>query len=549
MHSSAFGFSPGPKAYMLNASFSLDLKTRIAATVLLLFIACIWLLTYLTTARLRDEFTEVLANQQLSSVSHTAMEIEQKIKLRFDALATIAQEITPAMLADPRQLHALLRNRPLLGALFGNGVLVVAKDGLILADEPPLRERKGVSFGDPEYFGRIIATAAPTLGQARIGRFSKRPGVSFGVPIAGDDGRPIAALLGQANLGDPSLFGQISGSNVGKTGWIAVSDARYRVIVAISDPQRVLQPFPKLGVNKMLDRYASGEEGSGISINSQGKEVLNSAKQIGTTGWFVQAVLPTEEAFAPIHDMQSRAYALATALSVLASLVVWMVIRHLLRPLATASADIRGMAAGNLQLHELPVTQQDEVGELLTSFNTLFRQRQALQDRLEHLARTDSLTDLPNRRHFMEAAAQELARAARFGGTLTVLMLDLDHFKRVNDTYGHKTGDAVLQRLAEVCRAALREIDLPARLGGEEFAVLLPNTDHAAALDVAERLRQAVAAMEIPTERSPAPQITVSIGVAELDPSMPGIDALLNRADRALYRAKREGRNRVSDVG
>ena len=145
----------------------------------------------------------------------------------------------------------------------------------------------------------------------------------------------------------------------------------------------------------------------------------------------------------------------------------------------------------------------------------------------------------------METAAQELARTERFGGTLSVLMLDVDHFKKVNDTYGHKVGDLLLQKLAETCRATLREIDVTARLGGEEFAVLLPNTDHTAAMDVAERLRHALADTKVPLEQGLPPRFTASIGVATLVDAATNIDTLLNEADHALYEAKRQGRNRV----
>lgn len=534
------GTSRGPRA--------IDLKTRIAAVVLLLFIASIWLLTYVTTRRLQSEFAEVLANQQFSHVSQAATEIEEKIRLRFDALDMVARDIPPALLADPAGLRRLLENRPVLISLFGNGVVAVSREGVGLADHPALPQRVGATFADLEYFRETMARGAASLGKPRIGRFTRLPGVAFAVPIPGEDSRIGGVLVGYANLGDANLFGKLENAGVGKTGWLAVNDARHRLIVGISDPKRILQPFPPPGVNLMLDRYAAGYEGSGISVNSQGLEVLSSAKQIGKTGWFVQAVLPTEEAFRPIRSMQLRIYVLAALLSVGFTLLVWLVIRRLLRPLAEASAEIRAMASGERELRELVIGQRDEVGKLLESFNILFRQRQVLEEDLERLARTDSLTGLPNRRYFMETAAQELARTGRFGGTLSILMLDLDRFKKVNDTYGHKAGDLVLKKLAETCRATLREVDFTARLGGEEFAVLLPGTDHAAALEVAERLRQAVAAAEVTLTPDTRLRFTASFGVATLFDPAASVDTLLNQADHALYEAKHLGRNRVCGV-
>jgi two-component system, cell cycle response regulator len=152
----------------------------------------------------------------------------------------------------------------------------------------------------------------------------------------------------------------------------------------------------------------------------------------------------------------------------------------------------------------------------------------------------DSLTGAWNRRHFMAAATQEMERAARYGSPLSAIMLDVDFFKAVNDGHGHGLGDEVLRRVVETCRAALREVDLFGRLGGEEFAVLLPETALGGALGLAERLRHAVAGME-----TSGIMVTLSLGVAQRQEGETSVDRLLGRADQALYRAKQNGRNRV----
>lgn len=173
-------------------------------------------------------------------------------------------------------------------------------------------------------------------------------------------------------------------------------------------------------------------------------------------------------------------------------------------------------------------------------------ERKQLEDELKRQARIDLLTGLNNRRHFFELAEQELARAKRYGAPLPVLMLDVDYFKLVNDTYGHHVGDMVLQKLSEVCVHTLRGIDIVGRLGGEEFAILLPETRGEQALEVAERLRLAVAGATVPLEQGGSIHLTVSIGVASLVAMDARIDDVLKRADTALYAAKNAGRNRVS---
>lgn len=168
-------------------------------------------------------------------------------------------------------------------------------------------------------------------------------------------------------------------------------------------------------------------------------------------------------------------------------------------------------------------------------------ERLRMQDELKRLAASDPLTGLANRRAFDQALAHEHARLRRASPALALVMCDLDHFKRVNDRYGHDVGDRVLARFARVLRDCARETDLPARLGGEEFAVLLPDTDLDAAGVFAERLRLALHAADWPT----AEGVTASLGVAALCDAEAPTEALYRAADEALYAAKGAGRDRV----
>lgn len=174
-------------------------------------------------------------------------------------------------------------------------------------------------------------------------------------------------------------------------------------------------------------------------------------------------------------------------------------------------------------------------------------ERKAFERKLVEMASIDELTQVLNRRAFLEEARSRLDLAARTGRPLCFLMVDADHFKAVNDTYGHPVGDAVLVRLAQVARSCLRDADRLGRLGGEEFAVLLPDTDPADALHAAERLRTAVHEIQVPTGGADGKTIgvTVSIGVSGLAGADRSLEALMQAADVALYRAKAEGRDRV----
>ena len=166
-------------------------------------------------------------------------------------------------------------------------------------------------------------------------------------------------------------------------------------------------------------------------------------------------------------------------------------------------------------------------------------------DDLKTLANTDGLTGLYNRRHFDAIGASEWARFQRYRRPLSVLLMDVDHFKAVNDRFGRDLGDNALKIIASVCTSVRRGSDTAARIGGEEFGLLLPETTSEAAFALAERLRVQVRACT-PTLEGQRVELSVSIGIAEADPGMTDIHVLLKRADQALYEAKHNGRNRVA---
>ena len=165
-----------------------------------------------------------------------------------------------------------------------------------------------------------------------------------------------------------------------------------------------------------------------------------------------------------------------------------------------------------------------------------------MAEKLKAHARTDELTRLPNFRAFRERIDAEIARAARYEASFGILVLDLDRFKKYNDTYGHLAGNDALQRVARALQEAVRQVDFPARYGGEEFAVIMPQADSDALAHVGERIRASVEALPAPPEGA---TVTVSIGAASYPADGLTAEALFHAADERLYQAKREGRNRI----
>jgi diguanylate cyclase (GGDEF)-like protein/PAS domain S-box-containing protein len=180
---------------------------------------------------------------------------------------------------------------------------------------------------------------------------------------------------------------------------------------------------------------------------------------------------------------------------------------------------------------------------LLAGISDITTQKR-LEERLRELAMHDELTGLYNRRHVLDLAESEIARVRRTGTPLSLAMVDIDHFKRVNDFFGHAVGDLALKELAAAMRETLRSSDVPARFGGEEFVLLLTDTGLEGALAVTERLRERVGRAEVRVDDQRVAHFTISAGVAEVAPGET-LESLLARADEALYRAKAEGRNRT----
>lgn len=196
-------------------------------------------------------------------------------------------------------------------------------------------------------------------------------------------------------------------------------------------------------------------------------------------------------------------------------------------------------------VHELAdyVPEGDE--QILIGTVRDITEQKRLELRLRQLSRTDELTGLFNRRYFMQRLLQELARYRRYGRPTSVVLFDYDHFKRINDTHGHPAGDQVLVTVSKLLRERLRTNDIPARLGGEEFALLLPETGLEEAVGVAEKVRQLVREQTFTSEEGRRFETSITCGVSAFHGTEETVEAILHRADQNLYEGKRAGRNRV----
>lgn len=252
-------------------------------------------------------------------------------------------------------------------------------------------------------------------------------------------------------------------------------------------------------------------------------------------------------------EMQQRQQALLIKIALWTLLMVsalftliYYLAGHIVKPLSDLKHSAQSLTQGTL-LTPRHTERDDEIGELARTFAHMSRTLKEKEHQLFALATTDPLTGCLNRRAFASAAGEEYDRAQRNDRPLTLMLMDLDHFKRVNDRYGHNFGDMVLEQFCNCIRTHLRSSDKLGRFGGEEFILLLPDTSLEGAKLLAERLRQAIATMALKEDKKQIVSVTVSIGVTEWSPGS-SYTAAVTRVDKLLYQAKAFGRNRVESA-
>jgi len=304
-------------------------------------------------------------------------------------------------------------------------------------------------------------------------------------------------------------------------------------------------------VTRLYDRI-----GQAITYTSyDGPTVIGTLNVVPSLGWGVVAEMDKVKAFAQIADLQRMTLVLVACLLVGIGLCAYFLGLTIVRPLRRLTLGADQVAAGDLDV-DLPVNTRSEVGYLTQVFNHMVARLRRSRDELDavnaelqeknrklhQLSITDELTGLHNRNHLMETLHGEVTRSKRNDHTFALFVIDIDHFKLINDTYGHQKGDEVLRLLGSIFREIVRSCDYVARYGGEEFIVMLPEVGMAGSQEVAERIRERVSRESINRKGD---RVTVSIGIAMFPVHGDNPEDLFQQADHALYAAKAAGRNRV----
>lgn len=347
---------------------SLSLKSRIALVSLALFLVSVWGMALYAANELKSDMEDLLAEQQRAMANSISQAIGTSVKVRKESLMMTAADISPELLKSRPDLTKQLGDRHALHRLFDAALFVTTPTGKLLARYPALSERTEVNLWQPTLIREIAEKKGPAIGSPDMKVGNKRATVLFGSPIMKENGNIQGILFGMTSLLATDFVDHATNlaSNIG---YVVVSKST-RVILASHDKSRVMQAAAAPGVDKLLDRFIAGYEGSGTTVNARGIEELSSAKAVNDTDWIVAVTIPSEDAFEPVTQMRRRIFISAALLSIVVAAAIWLIVKSTLKSLDRLISCVTDMGAP-----DTPLTQFDlgpaapEIGKLVSTFN------------------------------------------------------------------------------------------------------------------------------------------------------------------------------------
>jgi diguanylate cyclase (GGDEF)-like protein len=515
--------------------FRLDsIRGQILAFAILAALIPSLIISLIAYAQSRSALTEKITQELVTTGSHAGREADVWLKERLYDLRVFANSsVVSETVARRGQVGRLVEYLNSVRARFADYEelqLLDAKAGLVASSV------RGASPARlPEGWERTFKSSRSLVGEPYWDEKEKKMIVILGVPVLQADGRIAGALVARANFGELTQVLRVFSAR--SAGHLYLATARGTLIADSRNgpADRKTKDLASGVADRLL--AADGEVVEHRSID--GIEVLGSGQRLSQAAWLAVADMPVADAYGQAIRLRNVAFLVIGVLLVVIAVVAYWLTALIARPLRRLTSAAAQVSAGDLPL-ELPAGGGGEVGYLTQVFNTMVESLRKHHDELERLSTTDTLTGLSNRRHLMNLLTQEIERAKRADRPFSILMLDVDHFKKYNDTHGHQAGDEVLARIGAVLRNSIRPYDCAARYGGEEFLVMLSGTSLDPAKESAERIRKQVRA-----EQFEAESVTISIGVAEYPAQGDTAKSVIGQADAALYEAKRAGRDRV----
>jgi diguanylate cyclase (GGDEF)-like protein/PAS domain S-box-containing protein len=375
-----------------------SLKTRVTLFTIAVFIISLWGLSLMTSRMLHADMQRGLGLQQSSVLSLLSQVVNQGLEDRLTALSKVATQFTVTQMNQPTQLQSKLDQDLTLLGLFNGGAFIVDKSGLALADTHASSGHRGNNFSDRDYIAQAIHQNKAVIGHPTLSRVLNAPVFGMAAPIRDPKGAVIGAVVGITNLTQTSFLNVIADGHYGETGGYLLLDPQQRRVITASDKGRIFEQLPEVGVIPEIDRFLAGYEGTQIFRNPLGLEILATDKRLQPTAWILSVMLPTDEAFAPIHEMEQRMLLATALLTLFAAALTWWLLRRLLNPaLSTIKALTERTRTGDALVPLEPIGQ-GEFGALVEGFNALLarvsEQQNTLQRQHAMLARTETVAHL-----------------------------------------------------------------------------------------------------------------------------------------------------------
>jgi diguanylate cyclase (GGDEF)-like protein len=515
------------------------LALSLSSFLLIVFAFSCWGIVSYTTRLLREN----IQKQQFAMTELIARGIDDKLGAYLVTIAQVAAAVPADAFGNPDKAQAFLDAHRDLRSVFDNGIILFDNKPSLVAESPFIAGRRGTKVERLEQFLRTVGeNDFPDISNPYISPKTNAPAIVMADPITDSHNNVRGYLVGSINLTKDYFIEGLMSYKIGKKGYLYLFNTE-RTMILHPDKNRIMRNDIPPGANKLLDRAIEGFEGSGETVNTQGVPQIASFKRLKMVDWILASAYPQEEAYAPIKRLRNYLIAAASLVTLLSIVLIWLLTSRITASLDSFTGQVRLIRENPERSHEIHVVSSDEVSLLADTFNGLMRELDLARDSLDEMTRTDYLTGLFNRRHLEMEAPKLIAISERQKASTAVLMVDIDHFKRINDAHGHETGDAVLVHLAKMLLKTVRPYDMVVRLGGEEFLLLLPLTTCNGAMGVAERLRCNIQDTPV-THHNETISITASIGVYVVE-QMHDLQDAIARADAALYEAKNSGRNRV----
>lgn len=375
----------------MNGPLQRSLKTRVTLFSLVIFALSLWALAYYASKMLRMDMEAMLGDQQLSTAALVAANINTELSERLSALEKIAADFQDEELESPERLQGIIERRPAFSLLFNAGYYVTDAAGTAIASVPVEAGRVGINYKFRKHVAGALGEGKLAVSEVDIGKALGVPVFSLAVPIRDSSDKVVGSLVGVISLSSENFLDRIISSNYGQTGGYVLVAKQQRTIVTATDKSRVMEVLPPVGVHPEIDSFLAGREGSTILRSPNGVEVLVSVKGISAADWYVAATLPTEEAFAPIEDLEQHMLHATILLTLIAGGLTWWMLRSQLAPISAAAAALGARPGGSLVPEPLPVSTQDEIGRLVSRFNNLL---DVLRRSFKELAETQRIAQV-----------------------------------------------------------------------------------------------------------------------------------------------------------